>query len=67
MHGTGCSPGPRPAELHPFVEIQGARHHAPATPGDVLFHIRAESMDVCFELAGKLVESMGAVTEQGNG
>jgi porphyrinogen peroxidase len=55
--------GPRPARLHPFVEIRGGRHHAPATPGDLLFHIRAESMDVCFELATKLVESMdGAVT-----
>jgi porphyrinogen peroxidase len=55
--------GPRPAQLHPFVEIRGGRHRAPATPGDLLFHIRAESMDVCFELATKLVESMdGAVT-----
>jgi putative iron-dependent peroxidase len=55
--------GPRPAELHPFVEIDGGRHHAPSTPGDLLFHIRAESMDVCFELATKIVESMaGAVT-----
>ncbi|KUH80776.1 MULTISPECIES: Dyp-type peroxidase [unclassified Mycobacterium] len=55
--------GPRPAELHPFTEIRGGRHHAPATEGDVLFHIRAESMDVCFELATKLVEAMdGAIT-----
>ncbi|OBK79952.1 Dyp-type peroxidase [Mycobacterium sp. 1164985.4] len=55
--------GPRPAELHPFVEIRGDRHHAPATEGDLLFHIRAESMDVCFELATKLVEAMeGAIT-----
>lgn len=55
--------GPRPAELHPFVEIQGGRHHAPSTPGDLLFHVRAESMDVCFELATKIVEAMGgAVT-----
>ncbi len=55
--------GPRPAELHPFVEVQGGRHNAPSTPGDLLFHIRAESMDVCFELATKIVESMGgAVT-----
>jgi putative iron-dependent peroxidase len=51
--------GPRPAELHPFVEIQGGRHHAPSTPGDLLFHIKAESMDVCFELAGKIVDAMG--------
>ena len=54
--------GPRPAELHPFIELDGDRHHAPATPGDLLFHIRAESMDVCFELATKLVETMGAIT-----
>jgi porphyrinogen peroxidase len=50
--------GPRPVELHPFIELDGPRHHAPATPGDLLFHIRAESMDVCFELAGKLVSAM---------
>ena len=55
--------GPRPARLHPFREIAGARHHAPATPGDLLFHIRGESMDVCFELGGRVLASMaGAVT-----
>jgi porphyrinogen peroxidase len=54
--------GPRPAELHPFPELIGARHHAPATPGDLLFHIRGESMDVCFELGGRVLASMaGAV------
>jgi porphyrinogen peroxidase len=55
--------GPRPVELHPFVELDGPRHHAPSTPGDLLFHIRAEFLDVCFELAGRLVEAMaGAIT-----
>jgi putative iron-dependent peroxidase len=54
--------GPRPAELHPFIEFEGPRHHAPSTPGDLLFHIRAESMDVCFELATKLVEALEAIT-----
>lgn len=55
--------GPRPAELHPFVEITGPRHHAPATPGDLLFHIRAESLDFCFELAGHVARAMaGAIT-----
>lgn len=55
--------GPRPAELHPFPELQGARHHAPATPGDLLFHVRAESLDFCFELAGQLLAALdGAVT-----
>lgn len=55
--------GPRPALLHPFREVTGARHRAPATPGDLLFHIRGESMDVCFELGGRVLASMaGAVT-----
>lgn len=55
--------GPRPAELHPFVALDGPRHHAPSTPGDLLFHLRAESLDVCFELAQKIVEAMsGAIT-----
>ena len=54
--------GSRPVELHPVIELDGPRHHAPSTPGDLLFHIRAESMDVCFELATKLVEAMEAIT-----
>ena len=55
--------GPRPAELHPFTELTGPRHTAPATPGDMLLHIRAESLDVCFELADRILKSMaGAVT-----
>ena len=55
--------GPRPAELHPFIALTGPRHHAPSTPGDLLFHIRAESLDVCFELASQVVEAMaGAIT-----
>ena len=39
--------GPRPAELHPFRELAGERHHAVSTPGDLLFHIRHERMDPC--------------------
>ncbi|HZQ31863.1 MAG TPA: Dyp-type peroxidase [Mycobacterium sp.] len=55
--------GPRPAELHPFEELRGPRHVAPSTPGDLLFHIRAETMDVCFELAGRIISEMAcAVT-----
>ena len=44
---------PRPAELHPFREIRAGSRHAVATPGDLLFHIRAKRMDLCFELATK--------------
>ncbi|MFF3613165.1 Dyp-type peroxidase [Streptomyces sp. NPDC002580] len=55
--------GPRPQELHPFVELTGERHRAPATPGDLLFHVRAHRMDLCFELARLIVERLdGAVT-----
>jgi putative iron-dependent peroxidase len=50
--------GPRPAELHPFVELDGPRHKAPVTPGDLLFHVRAETLDVCFELANHILRSM---------
>ena len=57
--------GPRPAQLHPFVELTGPRHRAPATPGDLLFHIRAEAMDVCFELARRILRTLdGAVTDR---
>ena len=42
---------PRPAELHPFREIRSGPRHAVSTPGDLIFHIRAQRMDLCFELA----------------
>jgi len=50
---------PRPRELHPFREIHGV-HHAVSTPGDLLFHIRAASMDLCFELASQIMERLGS-------
>jgi putative iron-dependent peroxidase len=49
---------PRPKDLHPFREIRG-RHHAVATPGDILFHIRAVRMDLCFELATQIMSRLG--------
>lgn len=54
------SPGKRPAELKPFSPIDGPAHKAPATPGDLLFHIRAERPDLCFELAKLLLDTLGA-------
>lgn len=54
--------GARPAGLHPFAEIAGV-HHAPATPGDILLHIRAARPDFCFELAAQIMTRLaGAVT-----
>ena len=49
---------PRPAGLHPFPGFAGARHTAIATPGDLLFHIRAHRLDLCFELAERLVSRL---------
>ena len=51
-------PGPKPRDLHPFREVLGV-HHAVSTPGDLLFHIRAMRMDLCFELARQIVEQLG--------
>jgi porphyrinogen peroxidase len=57
--------GPRPKELHPFRELAGPRHRAPATPGDLLFHIRASRMDLCFEFAAQVMARLtGSVTVQ---
>ncbi|HTH53326.1 MAG TPA: Dyp-type peroxidase [Edaphobacter sp.] len=50
---------PRPAELHPFREIISGPRHAVSTPGDILFHIRAKRIDLCFELATHIMESLG--------
>ena len=54
---------PRPAELHPFREIRSGPRHAVSTPGDLIFHIRAKHMDLCFELATQImVRLKGAVS-----
>ena len=54
---------PRPRQLHPFSPIGSGERVAVATPGDILLHIRADEMDLCFELASQLVGKLGdAVT-----
>src|SRR6202044_3160351 len=50
---------PRPAKLHPFREIRAGARHAVSTPGDLLFHIRAKHMDLCFELATQIMARLG--------
>ena len=54
---------PRPAELHAFPELAGSRHTAVSTPGDLLFHIRAHRLDLCFELAQRLTEALRGSAE----
>jgi putative iron-dependent peroxidase len=49
----------KPRELKPFTAIKGKPHRAPATPGDLLFHIRAERVDICFEFERILLQTLG--------
>ena len=62
--GLGCGlwdrlfGAPRPAGLHPLPEFVGDRHAAVSTPGDLLFHIRAHRLDLCFELAQRLMNRL---------
>ncbi len=52
-----------PRDLHPFREIRGPVHTAISTPGDLLFHIRAERGDFTFEFERLLLDALGdAVT-----
>jgi len=62
--GSDCwdrvfGPSPKPAQLHPFVPLTGPTHSAPATPGDLFVHIKATSMDQCFELGRHLLAKLG--------
>ncbi|QHA10122.1 Dyp-type peroxidase [Streptomyces broussonetiae] len=62
--------GPRPKQLHPFVDLAGPRHRAPGTPGDLLFHVRSHRMDLCFELArlfGGRLEGAATVVDEVHG
>jgi porphyrinogen peroxidase len=63
--GIGCDAWnrlfgpPRPVQLHPFREFRAAGRHAVATPGDLLFHIRAQHFDLCFELGTQIMAYLG--------
>jgi putative iron-dependent peroxidase len=49
----------RPAQLHPFGAVTGDKHVAPSTPGDVLFHVRANRPDLVFELVRQVMDALG--------
>ncbi|MBS0446913.1 MAG: Dyp-type peroxidase [Proteobacteria bacterium] len=55
--------GQRPQELRPFAVIEGATHTAPATAGDLFFHIRSEREDLCFEFERLLLDQLGSSVE----
>src|ERR1700688_4927200 len=50
---------PLPAELRVFRDFRAGGRHAVSTPGDLLFHIRAKRMDLCFELATQIMARIG--------
>lgn len=49
----------KPSRLSVFPAIHGSVHTAVSTPGDVLFHIRAERADMCFELERLILDALG--------
>lgn len=56
---------PRPKHLHPFRAIKGQQHTAPSTSADLLFHLRADTLDLCFEFARQIMVKLGdTVTQQ---
>jgi porphyrinogen peroxidase len=57
------SPDRRPVQLRPFAPVQGPAHAAPSTPGDLLFHLRAEREDMTFELERQLLDALGDAAE----
>jgi porphyrinogen peroxidase len=56
---TRLAGAPLPVQLHPFREFHAGNRHAVATPGDLLFHLRATRMDLCFELATHITTRLG--------
>lgn len=55
-------PEHKPKHLHRFEEIRGAKHTAVSTPGDLLVHLRAADLDMCFELARLISIKLGEHT-----
>jgi putative iron-dependent peroxidase len=47
---------PKPKGLHPFRELHGDKHTAPATAGDLFLHIRSERTDMCFEMSRMIID-----------
>ncbi len=52
-----------PKELEEFKPISGGAHTAVSTPGDLIFHIRANQMGYCHEFATIIEMKLGDVVE----
>ncbi|MCH4247963.1 MAG: Dyp-type peroxidase [Acinetobacter populi] len=53
---------PKPKELATFQEIRGKKYVAISTAGDLFFHVRADSQDICFELASIIHQQLHDAT-----
>ena len=53
---------PKPKELEVFQEIKGRTSTAVSTPADLFFHLRAKTMDLCFEAASMIHTLLKDVT-----
>lgn len=56
-------PQARPALLRPFPALENGIRVAPSTPQDLLFIIRADQHDACFELAQQIQAEMAPLAE----
>lgn len=52
------SPTSRPALLRPFPALESGERIAPSTPVDLLFMVRADQHDACFDLAEQICEAL---------
>jgi putative iron-dependent peroxidase len=46
--------------LRRLAEIGSGKRVAVSTPGDIFFHVRAQRMDLCFELASQIMARLGS-------
>ena len=54
---------PRPRHLHTLVSVEGARHTAISTPGDLLLHLRTRDLASAFELAHQVLDRLRGAAE----
>ncbi|WP_257266386.1 Dyp-type peroxidase [Endozoicomonas sp. ONNA2] len=55
--------GSKPKALHPFTAINDGGRAAPATPGDLLLHIRSDRKDINYLLMSQVLRSLGRTVQ----
>ena len=58
MYGIVFSWQGETQRIETFKEIRGSKYTAVSTPGDILFHIRARQMGLCYEFASIIDEKL---------